>query len=52
MLKYIKIIYFLKKLFLRSAHQNDSKHIKILIFNKKINFLKIQLSPRFQILFY
>ena len=32
--KCIKIIFF-KKLFLRSAHQNDSKYIKKLIFNKK-----------------
>jgi hypothetical protein len=33
LLKCIKIIFFiLKKLFLKSAHQNDSKHIK------KINF--------------
>jgi hypothetical protein len=36
-LKYIKIIYFyLKKLFLRSAYQNDPKNIKKkLIFRKK-----------------
>jgi hypothetical protein len=35
--KCIKIIFFLffKKLFLRSAHQNDLKHIKKLIFHKK-----------------
>jgi hypothetical protein len=31
---------FFKKLFLRSAHQNDPKHIKKLIFKrKKIEFL-------------
>jgi hypothetical protein len=32
--KCIKIIFF-KKLFLRSAHQNDLKYIKKLIFSKK-----------------
>jgi len=32
--------FFLKKLFLKLTHQNESKHIKKLIFNKKINFLK------------
>jgi hypothetical protein len=32
-LKYIKIIFFKKKLFLRLVHQNHSKHIK------KFNFL-------------
>jgi len=38
MLKYIKMIFFLflKKLFLKVAHQNDPKHIK------KINFYKIK----------
>jgi hypothetical protein len=35
------IFLFFKKLFLRSAHQNDRKHIKKLIFNKKkLIFLK------------
>jgi hypothetical protein len=45
----IKIIYFLffKKLFLKLTHQNDPKHIKKLIFNKKI--LKTQVKPHFQV---
>jgi hypothetical protein len=34
------IFFIFKKLFLRSAHQNDSKHTKKLIFNKKNNFFK------------
>ena len=42
MVKCIKIIFFFifLKLFLKSAYQNDLKHIKKLIFNKKIKFLK------------
>jgi hypothetical protein len=37
MLKYIKMMFFFikKNLFLRSAHQNNLKHIKIIIFNQK-----------------
>ena len=37
MLKCIKIIFFLffKKLFLKSAYQNNPKHTKKIIFNKK-----------------
>jgi len=37
MFEYIKIIFFIffLKLFLKLAHQNDLKHIKKLIFNKK-----------------
>jgi hypothetical protein len=39
MLKCIKMMFFIfKKLFLRSTHQNDPKHIKKLIFHKKIYF--------------
>jgi hypothetical protein len=42
-LKYIKIYFFiLKKLFLRSTYQNDSKHAK------KMIFLGKQVDPRFQ----
>jgi len=32
------VFLFFFKLFLRSAHQNDSKHIKKLIFSKKTKF--------------
>jgi hypothetical protein len=44
MLKYIKMIFFLffKKLFLKSTHQNDPKHIKKLI------FYGTRFTPRFQ----
>jgi hypothetical protein len=34
------IFFIFLKLFLKSAYQNDLKHIKKLIFNKKIKFLK------------
>jgi hypothetical protein len=37
-------IFFKKILFLRSAHQNDPKHIK------KLNFLETRVGPRFQTL--
>jgi hypothetical protein len=37
--KYIKIIFYFKKIFLTIIYQNDLKQIKILIL-KKINFLK------------
>ena len=48
----IKIIFFLKKLFLRLIHQNNSKYKKKLILNKKLNlkFLKTGLDPRFHML--
>jgi hypothetical protein len=44
--------FFKKKLFLKSAHQNDKNHIKILFINKKnkLNFLKIQIQQYFQTL--
>jgi hypothetical protein len=38
------IFFILKKILLKSAHQNDSKHIK------KLKFLKIQVQPHFQTL--
>jgi len=34
------IFFILKKLFLKSTHQNNLKYIKKLIFNKKIIFYK------------
>jgi len=37
-------------LFLRLTYQNDSKHIKKLIFNKKLNFLESLVDLRFQTL--
>jgi len=43
-LKCIKIIFFIfKKLFLRSAHQNNLKHTKKLIFNKKKFWISLHL---------
>jgi hypothetical protein len=46
------IFFIFKKLVLRSMHQNDPKHKKILIFNRKnnLNFLKTRIDPRFQTL--
>jgi hypothetical protein len=39
------IFFIFKKLSFRSAHQNNPKHIKKLIFNKKkLNFLKTPVS--------
>jgi hypothetical protein len=32
------IFFIFLKLFFRAAHQNNPKHIKKLIFNKKLNF--------------
>jgi hypothetical protein len=43
------IFLFFLKLFLRSAYQNNPKHTKKLIFNKKkLNFLEMRIGPRFQ----
>jgi hypothetical protein len=50
--KYIKIIFFiLKKLFLKSAHQNNLKHKKIKFLIKKNNFFQNTVHPRVQTLF-
>jgi hypothetical protein len=38
------IFFIFKKLFFRSAHQNNSKHIKNLFLTKKLNFLKTPVS--------
>jgi hypothetical protein len=52
MLKYIKMIFFMfLKIIFKIAHQNNSKHTKKLIFNKKkLIFLKTRVQPRFQTL--
>jgi hypothetical protein len=44
------IFFIFLKLFLRSAHQNNTKYTKKIIFNKKnnLNFYRIRFAPRFQ----
>jgi len=42
------VFFILKKLFLKSAHQNDSKHTKKIILVKKMNFLGTRFTTRFQ----
>ena len=44
------IFFIFLKLFLRSAHQNNPKYTKKIIFNKKnnLNFYRIKFAPRFQ----
>jgi hypothetical protein len=44
------IFFIFKKLFLKLAHQNDTKHIKKKINKKNLIFLETRVQPRFQTL--